>query len=138
MTQIIFYSVFRCMCTYPSKLKATTKQDIREHLCSCRPLAQGHWSCTPIHWNRYFYSYTLANLLKDIFRNSFYHCVVFCQFMDREIVVFNVKKFPVCSRYNQVSGFFYYYYFFCIRPKWVNSICLSYNLSPKYGSNVKH
>ena len=77
MTQIIFYSVFQCMCTYPSKLKATTKKDIRKHLCSCRPLAQGHWSCTPIHWNRYFYSYTIANLLKDIFRSSFYHCVVF-------------------------------------------------------------
>ena len=27
------------------------KQDLWEHLCSRRPLAQGHWSCKPIHWN---------------------------------------------------------------------------------------
>ena len=30
----------------PTNSKA---RSLRAHLCSCRPLTQGHWSCTPIH-----------------------------------------------------------------------------------------
>ena len=34
------------------------KKDLWGCCWSCRSLALGHWSCTPVQWNSYFYSYT--------------------------------------------------------------------------------
>ena len=46
------------------------KQDLWEHLCSCRPLTQGHWVPTPIHWNSYFYSYTCEKTCGGVYFSS--------------------------------------------------------------------
>ena len=57
----------------PSKLEVpqlNLKLDLREHLRSCRPLAKGHWSRTPIHWNSYFYTYTCEKTCLTVYFSS--------------------------------------------------------------------
>ena len=48
------------------------KQDLWEHLCSCRSLVQGHWSCTR-HWNHNAETaFFIATPVKNMFSSSLF------------------------------------------------------------------
>ena len=66
-------------------------------------LPQGHWTCTPTHYNSYFCSctyektYLAVHFIKDFF---------FCQFVDRKVVDLMPKYYLLAADTSQVSIFF--------------------------------
>ena len=83
------------------------KQDLWECLWSCRSLAQGHWSCRTIHWNSFLYSFTYEKTWVAVHFTRWW--LLFCQFVDRNVVDLMSKYSLFSWDANQVS------IFFCIR-----------------------
>ena len=83
------------------------KQDPWEYLCSCRPLAQGHLSCTPVQWNSFFYSYTCEKICLAVYIFlAFFFFFFLVNLLTEKSWVINAMTFSAYCRYKPHFYFF--------------------------------